>query len=212
MGIVPGPARNDGSQGRDQRLLASATMASDQRARASQVALLSVPTGGDQRLKAQGLTRTVLPAPVSANGILADVEAEKVTPWCTLGGGERVWEMRVLRGLNCTPTCCSHPCACSCKVMSVSRSRWRISGRVAAGELHPCATRRRAPAEGDEHEQETTHHACGHGGSSLRTDSGTWHGTAALGAHAGTNKRHAITRSLCPSTIHLERAQISTTS
>jgi hypothetical protein len=51
-----------------------------------QVTLLGVPTGCDQRLKAEELTRTVLSASVSANGILADVEAEKVAPHVSLVG------------------------------------------------------------------------------------------------------------------------------
>jgi hypothetical protein len=67
-------------------------MSSDQGARALQVSLLGVPTGCDQRLKAEGLTRTVLAASVAANGILADVEGEKVTPHVALVGVEGVGE------------------------------------------------------------------------------------------------------------------------
>jgi hypothetical protein len=66
--------------------------------------------------------------------------------------------------------------------------------------------------EGDKHEYKTTHQKFVHGGSSLMTDRGTWHRTAAPGAQAGIGKRHVITRYLFPCTIHLERAEILTTS
>src|SRR6516225_10035182 len=69
-----------------------------------------------------------------------------------------------------------------------------------------------APPEGDEHEREATHYEFVHGGSSLVTDSGTWHGLAAPGVHAGTGKCHATTRALFPCTILLWRGEILTTS
>jgi hypothetical protein len=61
------------------------------------VTLLGVPTGCDQRLKAEGLTHTVLAASVSANGILADVEGEKVAPHVALVGVEGVGETGLTR-------------------------------------------------------------------------------------------------------------------
>jgi hypothetical protein len=97
VGVVSGPARNDGSQGLDQRFLARAAMSSDQGARALQVTLLGVPTGCDERLKAEGLTRTVLATSVSANGILADVEGEKIAPHVSLVGVEGVGETGLTR-------------------------------------------------------------------------------------------------------------------
>jgi hypothetical protein len=90
VGVVSGPAGNDRSQGLDQRRLPRAAMSSDQGARPLQVTLLGVPTGCDQRLKAEELTRTMLSASVSANGILADVEAEKVAPHVSLVGMQGV--------------------------------------------------------------------------------------------------------------------------
>jgi hypothetical protein len=90
VGVVSGPAGNDRSQGLDQRLLARAAMSSDQGARPLQVTLLGVPTGCDQRLKAEEVTRTVLPASVSATGVLADVEAEKVAPHVSFVGMQGV--------------------------------------------------------------------------------------------------------------------------
>ena len=90
MGVVSGPAGNDRSQGLDQRLLARATMSSDQGTRPLQVTLLGVPTGDDQRLNAEELPRTVLSASVSATGILADVEAKKVAPHVSLVGMQGV--------------------------------------------------------------------------------------------------------------------------
>src|SRR5215470_14935682 len=78
------------------------------------------------------------------------------------------------------------------------------------GDLFPQAPV--APPEGDEHEREATHNEFVHGGSSLVTDSETWYGPAAPGAHAGTGTCHVTIRALFPCTINLWRGEILTTS
>jgi hypothetical protein len=97
MGVVPGPARNYRPQGLDQRLLAGAAMPLDQGTRPSKVTLLRVPTGFNQRLKAEELSHTVLSAPMSANGILADMVAEKVASDLALVEMQGVGEARFTR-------------------------------------------------------------------------------------------------------------------
>ena len=94
VGVVAGPARNDRSQRLDQRLLARATIPSDQGPCTSQVTLLGFSTGFDQCFKAEGLSRPVLAASVSTNGILADIEAKKVASDAPLVRMEGVCEAR----------------------------------------------------------------------------------------------------------------------
>jgi hypothetical protein len=69
----------------------------DQGTRASKVTLLCVPTGFNQRLKAEELSHPVLSAPMSANGILADMVAEKVASYLALVGMQGVREARFMR-------------------------------------------------------------------------------------------------------------------
>jgi hypothetical protein len=69
----------------------------DQGTRPSKVTLLRVPTGFNQRLKAEELSHAVLSAPMSANGMLADMVAEKVASDLALVGMQGVGEARFAR-------------------------------------------------------------------------------------------------------------------
>jgi hypothetical protein len=94
VGVVAGPARNDRSQRCNQGLLARAAIPSDQGPCAAQVTLLGFSTGFDQCFKAEGLSRLVLAAAVSTNGILADIAAKKVASDAPLVRMEGVCEAR----------------------------------------------------------------------------------------------------------------------
>jgi hypothetical protein len=86
VGTVSRPACNDRPEGLDQGLLAGAAIPLDHGARASEVTLLRFPAGFDQRFKAEGLAHTILAAPKAANGILANIETEKIASHLVLVG------------------------------------------------------------------------------------------------------------------------------
>ena len=66
--------------------MAGAAIPSDYGARTLQVTLLRLPTGFDQRFEAEESAHTILAAAMAADGILANMEAEKVAPQVSLVG------------------------------------------------------------------------------------------------------------------------------
>jgi hypothetical protein len=94
VGVVPRPACNDRPEGLNQGLLAGTAIPSDHSARASEVTVLRLPAGLDQRFKAEGGAHTILPAAMAAHGILADVESEKIASHLALVGMQGMGDAR----------------------------------------------------------------------------------------------------------------------